>query len=143
MRLSLPFRRVLAILALVAGGYVLRAYGPGHRIPALYLLYGGAAIWAATVYFLVALLLRSRPQKQVLLVAALVCALVEVSKLIHTPALDIFRLTPAGALMLGRIFAGWNFAAYAAGLMLAAILDRLLHGFASTKPRQKSRGRRR
>ncbi|HME84354.1 MAG TPA: DUF2809 domain-containing protein, partial [Roseiarcus sp.] len=52
--------------------------------------------------------LRSRPQNQILFIAALVCALVETSKLSHTPALDVFRLTPVGSWLLGKNFSAWN-----------------------------------
>jgi hypothetical protein len=143
MSLSLPVRRILAALALVGGGVLLRACGPAQKIPALYIAYGGVAIWAAALYFLLALLLPSRPQKQLLIVAAVVCGLVELSKLVHTPALDILRLTQFGGALLGRHFNSWNFAACAVGLMVALALDRMLLGFAPRKPQKKSRSRRR
>jgi hypothetical protein len=84
-------------------------------------------------------LLRSRPQNQIRFIAALVCALVEASKLSHTPALDVFRLTSVGAWLLGKSFSTWNFGAYAVGLAVAFGLDAVLAG----NPFQKSRRRRR
>ena len=134
---SPPIKRLAAALIIIAGGFWLRRYGLGHHIPAFYVKYGYAALWAAMIYFMVALLLRSRPQKQILTIAALVCALVEVSKLSHTPALDIFRMTEAGAWLLGRIFSPWNFIAYAAGLGLAIGLDALLSRGGATKSRAR------
>ncbi|MGO9944755.1 MAG: DUF2809 domain-containing protein [Rhodoblastus sp.] len=136
---SLPIKRLLAALVVIASGVLLRRYGLAHRIPAFYVHYGYLALWAAMVYFVVALLLRSRPQRQILFVTVLVCALVEVSKLSHTPALDVVRLTTVGAWLLGRSFSGWNFPAYAVGLAVAFGLDALLAGGMF----QKSRGRRR
>src|SRR5271166_5767196 len=136
---SLPIKRLLAAIVVIAGGVLLRRYGLAHKIPVFYVKYGGSALWAAMVYFVVALLLRSRPQRQILFIAALVCALVEVSKLSHTPALDVLRLTPVGAWLLGRIFSGWNFLAYAVGLAVAFGLDALSAGSLF----QKSRSRRR
>lgn len=136
---SPPIKRLAAALLVIAGGYWLRRYGLGHHIPAFYIKYGYLVLWAAMIYFLVALLLRSRPQRQILTIAALVCALVEVSKLSHTPALDIFRMTEAGAWLLGRIFSPWNFLAYAGGLALAWGFDALLFRVGP----QKSRARRR
>ena len=53
-------------------------------------------------------------------VAMLVIALVEVSRLLHGPRLDAFRLTLAGQLLLGRIFSGWNIAVDVVGAALAA-----------------------
>jgi hypothetical protein len=134
---SPPIKRLAAVLLAIAGGFWLRRYGLGHHIPAFYVKYGGSMLWAAMVYFLVALLLRSRPQRQILAIATLVCALVEVSKLSHTPALDIFRMTEAGAWLLGRIFSPWNFLAYAAGLALAFGLDALLARVGAQKSRAK------
>ena len=137
--LSLPARRLLVALVVIGGGAYLRLRGSAHHIPASYIHYGYWALWAALVYFLVALLLRSRPQNLILLIAVLVCALVEASKLSHTPALDVFRLTQVGAWMLGKTFSYWNFAAYAAGLAVAYGIDALLAG----NPFQKSGRRRR
>jgi ABC-type Na+ efflux pump permease subunit len=133
---SLPVKRVIALACIIAGGVLIRGYGHGFKIPAFYVKYGGSVLWAAMIYFLVALLLRTRPQRQVLVVAVLVCALVEALKLAHTPALDVFRMTRAGIWLLGRVFSGWNFLAYAVGLALALGLDALLIG-------KKSGGRRR
>ena len=136
---SLPARRFVATLLVIAGGVYLRLHGLAHHIPAFYVHYGYLALWAAMVYFLVALLLRSRPPNQILFVAALVCALVEASKLSHTPALDVFRLTLVGSWLLGKGFSYWNFLAYAVGLATAFGLDALLSGNLF----KKSRGRRR
>lgn len=133
---SLPVKRVIALACVIAGGVLIRGYGRGFKIPAFYVKYGGSVLWAAMIYFLVALLLRTRPQRQVLVVAALVCALVEALKLAHTPALDVFRMTRAGIWLLGKVFSRWNFLAYAVGLALALGLDALLIG-------KKSGGRRR
>ena len=40
-------------------------------------------------------------------------------RLYHTPWLDGFRLTTAGALLLGRVFSLWNMLAYAIGIAAA------------------------
>jgi ABC-type Na+ efflux pump permease subunit len=139
MALSPSLTRLIAALGLAVGLYFLRVHGHAYRIPQFDIAYGVPLLRAAVVYFVVALLLRARPQKQVAIVAAVVCALVEVSKLSHTPALDIFRLTEAGAWLMGRAFSWWSFLAYAAGLAVALGLDALLLRFSG----QKSRGRRR
>jgi hypothetical protein len=49
---------------------------------------------------------------------------VELFRLVHAPWLDAFRLTLAGALLLGRIFSPWNVLAYGVGIALAMLLDR-------------------
>jgi hypothetical protein len=116
---------------------ILRGYGPHFGVPAFPVKYGGSALWAAMFYFFIALLLRARPREQVLYIAALLCALIEFVKLVHTPALDVFRLTSAGAWTLGRVFSPWNFLAYGAGIAGAYGLDKLF------EPRKKSGRRRR
>lgn len=124
MRLSLPLRRLVALALVIAGGVFLRAYGHRHGVPLFWVKYGGSALWAAMYFFVFALLLRARPREQALYVAALACALIECLKLVHNPALDVFRMTSVGAWTLGRVFSGWNFLAYGAGLAGAYALDR-------------------
>jgi hypothetical protein len=50
---------------------------------------------------------------------------VELFRLVHAPGLDAFRLTLAGALLLGRIFSPWDMLAYGVGIALGVWLDRL------------------
>lgn len=80
-------------------------------------------LWAAMVYLLLAAL-QPRQQPWVLgLVAGVLATLVELSRLYHTPGLDVFRLTLAGALLLGRVFSAWHFLDYWAAIALTAVLD--------------------
>jgi len=58
--------------------------------------------------------------------AGILASLVEFFKLIHAPALDAFRHTLAGALLLGRIFSIWDIAVYWLAIAIAASLDRRL-----------------
>jgi hypothetical protein len=125
MAVSLPLKRTIALALIVAGGVFVRGYGPHFHVPAFWVKYGGSALWAAMYYFFVALLMRARPREQVLYIAALICVLIECVKLVHTPALDVIRLTAAGAWTLGRVFSAWNFLAYGVGLALAFGLDGL------------------
>jgi hypothetical protein len=75
------------------------------------------------VYLLVVLIAaRSRPAA--IAVTALFMAIsVELFRLYHTPWLDAFRLTTAGALLLGRVFSLWNMLAYAIGIAAACAFD--------------------
>jgi hypothetical protein len=56
-------------------------------------------------------------------IAIAIAVAVELSRLVHAPWLDDFRLTLAGALLLGRIFSLWNILAYGVGIGLAMVLD--------------------
>jgi len=140
MTLSPPLKRTLALALIIAGGIFLRAYGQKYGVPVFWIKYGGSALWAAMYFFFFALLFRARPREQVLYVAVLVCSLFEFLKLVHTPALDVFRLTSAGAWTLGKIFSPWNFLAYGAGIAGAYGLDKILAPSPSAK---KKSGRRR
>jgi hypothetical protein len=86
---------------------------------------GGSVLWGAMVFFLAALAARRSSIPLVASVAAAIAIAVELFRLVHAPWLDDFRLTLAGALLLGRIFSLWNILAYAVGIGLAMFLDRL------------------
>jgi len=139
---ALAPRRFFALLVTIAAMIALWRYGPAHGFTPFAIRMGAGAFRAAAIYFIVALLLRDRPRRQILVVAALVCAAIELSKLTHTPALDIFRLTPVGTKLLGRLFSWLNFAAYAAGLICALVLDALLAGGLLHPLEKRSRARR-
>jgi hypothetical protein len=56
--------------------------------------------------------------------ACLIALIVELSRLLHTPWLDAFRISLAGRLLLGRFFSVWNIVAYWIAIGVAAIVDR-------------------
>ena len=57
------------------------------------------------------------------MISASVAVCVELFRLVHYPWLDDFRITTAGALLLGRVFSPWNMLAYGAGIVLGMLLD--------------------
>ena len=65
-------------------------------------------------------------RQYVALISAVIAVFVELFRLVHAPWLDDFRLTLAGALLLGRIFSAWDILAYGAGIGLGMGLDRLV-----------------
>ena len=125
LRRKMLIRATMA-LAVIACGLSLRWYGFPLGLPAFVVKYGGSLLWATMVFLLVGLLLPRLPRSQLAVIAMAVAAVVEFSRLVHTPWLDSFRLTTAGALLLGRIFSLWNLAAYAVGIGLGIWLDRLM-----------------
>jgi len=110
-------------LAVIALGLSLRFFGRELGLPAAVVKYGGSALWAAMVLFLVAALLPRLSRPRLALIAMTIAVAVELIRLVHTPWLDDFRLTLAGALLLGRIFSLWNLVAYAAGIVLGVVVD--------------------
>lgn len=125
--------RSLACLAIIGAGLSVRAFGPGLGLPFVVTKYGGSALWAVMVFFLVALAVGliepATSARRMAIAAGTIAVLVEFSRLIHAPLLDTFRLSTAGALLLGRVFSLWNLVAYLVGTLAAATLDRALLTF--------------
>jgi hypothetical protein len=115
--------RIMLCLAIIALGLGLRRYGFGLGLPGLVVKYGGSILWATMVFFIVSLALPTLSSVRIASIAAVISVGVELFRLVHTPALDAFRLRLAGALLLGRIFSPWDILAYAAGILLGALLD--------------------
>lgn len=113
------------VLAHLAAGLVVMARGLVWRLvplglPGFALKYGGAVLWGAMVLLLVGAVFGESRRWWVTPLAAAVIALgSELFRLYHAPALDAFRMTLAGALLLGRIFSPWNLVAYGLGMALA------------------------
>jgi hypothetical protein len=113
-------------LAVIALGLGLRLVGPGLGLPASIVKYGGSVLWGTMVLFLVAGLGPRLPRPRLTMIAMAIAVGVELIRLVHTPWLDAFRLTLAGALLLGRIFSAWNLVAYTAGIALGVAVDRAI-----------------
>ena len=118
--------RACLCLAIVISGLMLRRFGFGLGWPAIIVKYGGSMLWGAMVFFLVAIAAPRRSRRYVALISAVIAVCVELFRLLHAPWLDDFRLTLAGALLLGRIFSAWDILAYGAGIGLGMGLDRLV-----------------
>jgi hypothetical protein len=112
-------------LLIVASGLALRGFGFNLGLSAFVVKYGGSVLWAAMVFFLVAMAASHSSRLSIALISASIAVGVELFRLVHAPWLDAFRLTLPGALLLGRIFSPWNMLAYGAGIALAMGLDRL------------------
>jgi uncharacterized protein DUF2809 len=111
-------------LLIVISGLALRHFGLGLGLPSPVVKYGGSLLWGTMVFFLVAMAASRFSRRNVALMAAAIAVAVELFRLLHAPWLDAFRLTTAGALLLGRVFSLWNMLAYGAGIVLGALLDR-------------------
>lgn len=116
--------RALLCLSIVAAGLGLRGFVLGLGVPAFVVKYGGSVLWGAMVFFLVAMSASMRSRPTIALISAAIAVSVESFRLVHTQWLDAFRLTLAGALLLGRIFSLWDMLAYGVGIGLGTLLDR-------------------
>ena len=121
------FQRLAALFLIIISGLLLRRFGYSIDLPFIVVKYGGSLLWASMVYFLLAfavggLSARIRPAG-IAIIAFAIAICVELFRLYHSPWLDAFRLTTAGALLLGRVFSLWNIVAYAFGTAAAYALD--------------------
>lgn len=117
------WRLTLAAALTVPLGLLTRADLP---LPGPIAAYGGDALYATLVFFLVALLLPRWPRWRIGLVALGLCYAVELSQLVDAPWLSALRATLPGRLVLGAGFRWDDLACYAAGVALGALVDRAL-----------------
>ena len=115
--------RACLCLSIIVSGLALRGFGSGLGVPPSIVKYG-SVLWGSMVFFLVAIAASGLSRLRIALISASIAVCVELFRLVHAPWLDAFRLTLAGALLLGRIFSPWNVLAYGVGIALAMLLDR-------------------
>lgn len=114
----------VATLAVIAAGLLLRRFGYPVGLPFIIVNYGAAALWGAMVFLILSLLLAPRVRPlAIAILAVAISAAIELFRLYHTPWLDAFRLTLAGALLIGRIFSIWNIVSYTLGIAAAYFID--------------------
>ncbi|WP_079542858.1 DUF2809 domain-containing protein [Bradyrhizobium lablabi] len=136
-RAILPVRACLC-LSIIICGLALRGLGLRLGLPALFVKYGGSVLWGTMVFFLVAIAGPNLSRQRIALISAVIAICVELFRLVHSPWLDAFRLTLAGALLLGRIFSPWDMLAYGVGIVLGMLLDRVGTSSAQKAPHSAS-----
>jgi uncharacterized protein DUF2809 len=123
-RRSASIIRAGLCLGIIVSGLALRRFGLGLGLPSSVVKYGGSILWGTMVFFLIAMLARHWSRWRIAATSAAIAIGVELFRLVHAPWLDTFRLTVAGALLLGRIFSPWDMLAYGAGIGFGILLDR-------------------
>lgn len=117
-----PLAHSLGLMFLtVVAGLVTRFAPLG--LPHYVVKYGGSMLWALMIYWIVSTLLPARRLLPVALLSGAIATTVEFAKLCHTPALDAFRLTLPGILLLGRFFSFWDIVAYWFAVSIGAYID--------------------
>lgn len=118
---------LLVCILVILGGLALRRYGYSIGLTFPVVKYGGSVLWGAMVYLLTATVMLGRKTYDLVVIFACCTAIaVELLRLAHFPALDAFRDTSIGTLLLGRVFSPWNIACYFAGIAIAAVTTRPL-----------------
>jgi hypothetical protein len=97
--------RTCLCLSIMAAGLALRRFGLGLGLPPLFVKYGGSALWATMVFFLVAIAAANLSRRNIVMIAGSMAVGVELFRLVHEPWLDAFRLTMAGAAAWPRVLA--------------------------------------
>ncbi|MDA9431953.1 ribosomal maturation YjgA family protein [Bradyrhizobium sp. CCBAU 51627] len=138
LRRRMLIRAGLALLVIVCG-LSLRWCGFPLGLPAFVVKYGGSLLWATMVFLLVGVLLPRLTGRQLAALAMGIAVVTELSRLVHMPWLDAFRLSTAGALLLGRIFSLWNLAAYAVGIAFGVWIDQIAATRRLTPPIETAR----
>jgi hypothetical protein len=118
-------RRAGLCLAVIICGLVLRRFGYSLGLPFIVVKYGGSLLWGTALFLLLAACVSRQSSSNIAWISLSIAVCVELSRLVHSPWLDAFRLTLPGALLLGRVFSAYNILAYGLGIALGAALDRL------------------
>lgn len=92
-------------------------------LPWFIVKYGGSTMWALMLYWTLAFILPGTTPRILALIAALISALAEFQRLYHTPALDSFRHSLAGLLLLGNFFSLRDILAYWLAIAFGAFVD--------------------
>ena len=88
--------------------------------------YAGDALWAALVFWLLALIGRRSSTLRIGAGAISIAFAIEVSQLYHAPWIDAIRDTRVGSLMLGSGFLWSDLVSYSVGIGCAAAADAIL-----------------
>ena len=121
---------VLALVTIALGLLVHRrgaALGPVMRDVL------GDALWAVMIVWWLGALAPGAERWRRAGAALALCFAVEFSQLYHTPALDAFRATAVGHLLLGNGFDPRDLAAYTLGVVGAVLLESALLALRSRK----------
>lgn len=111
----------LAVATIVAG---LLVHLGGTALPSMVRDPLGDALWAMMIAWWIGALVPARPLLQRTAIALALCIAVELSQLLHTPALDALRRTTPGHLVLGSDFDPRDLLAYGVGVLAAMLLER-------------------
>jgi hypothetical protein len=111
---------IFAVASILCG--LIWRLAPLHLPPFLF-KYGGSALYAVMIYWLLAALWPRMQIPKLALAAIITVSAIEAIKLVHQPQLDAFRMTLAGKLLLGRFFSFSDLLAYALAIVVLATLD--------------------
>lgn len=118
-------RRLFAALALITITIGLGVHLFGSALNPILRDVTGDILWAMMMYWLIGAF---APRLSIVVRGAMayaICVAVELSQLYHAPSLDALRETTPGHLVLGSGFDPRDLVAYAAGVGMAIVMDRV------------------
>ena len=115
---------LVLFFATVLAGLLLRFAHLG--LPPWLVKYSASALWALAIYWIASAPAPAHRLPSAATAAAVVAIAVEIFKLYRSPAVDAFRRTLPGILLLGRIFSFWDIAVYCLAILAGALIDRAL-----------------
>ena len=93
----------------------------------------GDTLWAMMIAWWIGVLVPAAPFVRRGATAFAVCGAVELSQLIRTPALNALRRTTLGHLVLGTDFDARDLVAYAGGVLVAVMIERVVRERAAVR----------
>src|SRR5215469_15542659 len=109
------------MLATIVAGLLVRFVHLG--LPQFVVKYGGSMLWALMIYWIASTVLPGWRIPALVLLAGILGTAIEFGKLYRSPALDAFRLTLPGAILLGRFFSVWDILAYWLAISVGAAVE--------------------
>lgn len=116
----------LYIVIVILLGLGSRRYGAG--LPSWVADYSGDVLWGLMIFLLAGFLFIRKKTLSIAAAAYGFAVLVEVSQLYHAPWIDAIRANRLGGLLLGYGFLWSDLLCYLAGVVIGAVLEKLLYG---------------
>lgn len=124
MRARSPGISLILIFVTILGGLAIRFGSLG--LPYFFIKYGGSMLWALMIYWVISTLAGSRSISTSVMLSGAIATAIEIFKSYHSPAVDAFRLTLPGILLLGRFFSVRDIVAYWLAISVGATIDKRL-----------------
>lgn len=114
---------ILIIITIILGLLSRKVSGLPHVIST----YSGDVLWAMMVFFIIAFIFNKKSTIFIISWAIIFSYSIEISQLYHAPWIDAIRNTTLGALVLGFGFLWSDLFCYTVGIIIGAIIDRLIN----------------
>ena len=114
---------ILIIVTIILGLLSRKVSG----LPEVISAYSGDVLWAMMVFFFIAFIFNKKSTIFIIFWAIIFSYSIEISQLYHAPWIDAIRNTTLGALVLGFGFLWSDLVCYTVGIIIGAIIDRLIN----------------